>query len=138
MAIMNLDTSSKKEQRNFGFLMACAISGVSIVHWLIRGREELAVWPFIMAGVFLLLGLIFPKALEPIFVIWMKFALVVNWVMTRILLSLVWFLLITPMRVGFALRGKDPLNRTYLPEASSYWEDAEEQPDELNAYKNQF
>jgi Saxitoxin biosynthesis operon protein SxtJ len=138
VAIMNLDTGSKKEQRNFGLLMAGAISAVDILHWLIRGREELALWPFIPAGAFLLLGLIFPKGLERLFVIWMKFALLVNGVMTRVLLSLVWILLITPMRAGLALRGKDPLNRTYWPDASSYWEDAEEQPDELNDYKNQF
>lgn len=138
MAEMNVDTSSKREQRNFGLVMAAAVVVVNGIHWLIRGREDLLIWPFYIAGAFFVLGLVFPRALQPIFVLWMKFALMVNWVMTRVLLSLVWFGIVTPMRIGMSLMGKDPLKRKFLPEADSYWEDAEEHPDDLEAYKNQF
>ena len=138
MANVNIDTSSKKEQRNFGIVMAVAISLVTLIHWLIRGREELSHWPFYLAGLFLVLALILPKLLEPVFVFWMKFAVVVNWVMTRLLLSSVWFAIITPMRIGIALMGKDPLKQNYMPRAATYWEDAEEQPKDLEDYRNQF
>ena len=36
------------------------------------------------------------------------------------------------------MAGKDPLKRAWNPEATTYWEDPEEQPAELERYFNQF
>ena len=131
-----IDTSDRREQRNFGLVMAAAIVVVTLIHWALRGH--LSVWPFYVSGVFIALGLILPVALEPVFWAWMKFAEAVNWIMTRLLLSIVFFLMITPMRPLVRLFSGDPLKRRFEAEAASYWEEPEDQPDDPERYANMF
>jgi len=132
----NVDTSSKREQRNFGIVMAIAIVIVTLIHWAIRGH--LVTWTFYLAGAFLILGLVAPIVLKPVFVVWMKFALVLNWIITRVLLSIVFFLMIVPTRVGILIFSTDPLKREFLPDADTYWEEPEDQPDDPARYENLF
>ena len=133
---MDVDTSNRKEQRGFGLVMAAAIVIVTLIRWLIGGH--LATWPFYVSGAFLVLGLAMPSALKPLFVVWMKFAEVLNWIMTRVLLGAVFFLMITPMRLLMRIFSDDPLKRRFEPEAASYWEEPDEQPDDPARYKNMF
>ena len=133
---MNVDTSSRKEQRAFGLVMATAIVVVTLIHWLIRG--DLATWPFYLSGAFLILALAVPVALKPVFVVWMKFALVLNWIMTRLLLSIVFYFMITPTRALMRIFSDDPLKRRIEPDTASYWEEPDEQPDDPARYENMF
>ncbi len=116
--------------------MAAAIVVVTLVHWLIRG--DLATWPFYLAGAFGVVGLIAPPALKPIFIVWMKFALVLNWFMTRLLLSIVFYLMILPTGLFIRIFKDDPLKRKFQPDAKSYWEEPDEQPDDPARYENMF
>ena len=116
--------------------MAVAITVVTLLHWLIR--RDLATWPFYPAAAFLVLGLVAPPTLKPIFIVWMKFALVLNWIITRVLLSIIFYLMITPMRVARSLFGDDPLKREFLPDAETYWEKPEDQPDDPARYENMY
>lgn len=134
--MIDIDTSNRTEQRKFGLVMAAAVVVVSLVHWLIRGHY--AVWMLYVAAAFLLPGLLYPPVLRPIFVVWIKFALALNWVMTRLLLSIVFFGMITPLRWFFALIGKDTLDRARDPNAQTYWQDAEEQPTDPKRYFRQY
>ena len=133
---MDVDTSSRREQRNFGIVMAIAISIITLIRWAIRG--DLATWPFYLAGAFLILGLVVPIALKPIFIVWMKFALVLNWIVTRVLLSIVFYLMIVPMRGLVAIFGDDPLKRRFESDADTYWEEPDEQPEDPARYENMF
>lgn len=131
-----VDTSSRAEQRDFGLVMAAALVTVALVHWAVRGH--LAAWMIYLADAFFLLGLFAPVVLRPVFVVWMKFAAGMNWVMTRLLLSIVFFGLITPMSLWFRLRRVDPLDRSWKPDADTYWEEAEEQPNDPQRYFKQY
>lgn len=135
---MNVDTSSKKEQRNFGLVMAVAISVLGLIRWALHGFEQIPKGFFIVAAVFLVLGLVAPRVLRPVLIVWMKFALVLQWVINRVLLSLAFFLMIVPTRVILSILRKDPLNRAWDPNAASYWEEPEDQPAEFDRYLNQF
>lgn len=133
---MDIDTSDKREQRNFGLVMAVAFMVISLIRWWFSGTYSFI---FIYIAVpFAVLGLLAPRVLQPVLVVWIKFSIVLNWIMTRVLLSLVFFLMITPTRIILSLRGKDTLNRSYLPGDETYWEKPEEQPDDIEGYKNQF
>ena len=133
---MDVDTSSRREQRAFGLVMAAAIVVVTLVHWLIRG--DLATWPFYVSGAFFVLSLVAPAALKPVFVVWMKFAEVLNWIMTRLLLGIVFYLMITPTRVLMRIFSDDPLKRRFEPDAETYWEEPDEQPEDPARYENMF
>ena len=135
---MHVDTSSRREQRNFGLVMAVAIAAIGLFRWWLHGYGPLPRWFFYVAAAFGVLGLIAPWMLRPVFIVWMKFSLAVNWVMTRVLLSVAFFLIILPTRLIVVLMRKDLLNRSWDPEAASYWEEAEAQPKEFDRYLNQF
>ena len=131
-----VDTSNRSEQRDFGLVMAAALVAVALVHWAIRGH--LTAWMIYLADAFFLLGLFAPPVLRPAFIVWMKFAVGINWLMTRLLLSIVFFGMITPISLWFRLRRVDPLDRAWKPDADTYWEEAEDQPDDPQRYFKQY
>lgn len=135
---MMLDIADRKEQRKFGLLMAVAISVLGLIRWWLHGFGGLPWHFFAVAAVFGGLGLVAPGLLKPVFWAWMKFSEGLNWVMTRVLLTLAFFLLIMPTRLILVILRKDTLNRAWDPQAATYWQDPEEQPEEFDRYLNQF
>jgi hypothetical protein len=135
---MNVDIGSKKEQRKFGLVMAVAITLLGLVRWWLHGYGDLPVYFFYAAAAFGALGLVAPPLLKPVFYLWIKFGLGMNWVMTRLILLIAFWLMIVPARVLIRLFGNDPLKREFLPGSQTYWEDAEEQPETIDRYFNQF
>lgn len=109
----------KKTLRNFGllfFVVSAAMGGLS--YW--RGSSN---WRWFIggSGLFLILGLFLPFLLKPFYKAWMIFAFLLGWVMTRIIVTLTFFLIFTP--VGFVLRilGKDLLNEKIDRSVRTYW-----------------
>lgn len=134
--LLGIDTSNRKEQRKFGFVMAgaCAVIG-GVRSWLVGGFAPTF---FYIAAAFILTGVVYPRALKPVYDGWLRFALVVNWVMTRVLLTIAFYGMITPARLVLLLRRQDPLRRKWEPDSPTYWQDAEPQPDSLDRYRQQF
>jgi hypothetical protein len=135
---MRVDTSNKTLQRNFGLVLAAGIAILGLIRWIWHGFGAFPWWFFYIAAGFLVVGLAVPRVLQPLLVVWLAFGLAMNWVMTRVLLTVAFFVLFIPVRVILLLAKKDPLNRAWDPNAPSYWEEAEEQPKEFERYLNQF
>jgi len=111
--------SGTKELRSFGLLVGgvFALLGIFLT-W--RGRE--CCWLFIAAGLPLLaLGALKPSLLKPLQKAWMTLALAMGWVMTRVILSVVFYLVLTPIGLLVKLSGRDLLNLKVEPSSSSYW-----------------
>lgn len=135
---MELNIRDKKEQRKFGLVMCVAISILGLIRWAIHGFGPVPWGFFSVAAVFGVLGLLAPKVLQPIFWAWMKFSIGINWVMTRILLTISFITLIVPVRFIFLIKGDDPLKRKWDPDRESYWEEPEDQPEQFDRYLDQF
>ena len=127
---------SRAELRNFGLLMCGAFAVIGCLRWWLRGHAPAAL--FVIAMVFLVFGLVLPVVLKPVYHAWMKFALALNWVMTRVLLTIAFYGMIAPAGIIYRLVAGDPLKRKWDPAAGTYWEPPDDQPGELDAYKNQF
>lgn len=117
MQTVNLD---KQYLRKFG-LTTAAITAVLFglfLPWLFS--HDLPKWPWIIAGVLLIWALILPTTLKPIYQVWMKIGHVLGWINTRIILSILFYLLFMP--IGFIMRllGKDPLKRSLSRDKKSY------------------
>lgn len=132
----NVDTADPKQQRNFGLVMAVAFVILCAIGWWRHGYIRW--WMLAVAAAFVLAALIVPAALRPILIAWLKLSEVLNWVVTRTLLTVSFWGMIVPARLILRLRGRDPLERRWQPGQSSYWQDPEPQPADLDAYKNQF
>ena len=119
--MIDIDVKNKNEQRKFGLVMGAAFGALTLVRWS-HHRWSAGEWgapSYILLGIgaaFAVLGLAAPKALQPIFWTWIKFAIGVNWFMTRLFLSIVFFIFITPVRLVRAMIGVDALKRKLDPE----------------------
>lgn len=109
-----------RAERDFGLIVG-GIFTLLGVWWTYRGKFG-AVAPFFIGGgaLLFLLGLTFPRALVLPNRLWMKLAEVMSFVMTHIILALVFFLIVLPIGFIKRLSGWDPLGRRAKP-AASYW-----------------
>ncbi len=140
---MEVDTKDRGEQRKFGLVMAAAFAVLTLVRWGIHRWFQgewgpPSYWLLGIGAVFGVLGLVAPRSLQEVYWAWMKFALGINWVVTRVLLTVVFFLMIVPIRGLVAVFSEDPLKRELKPDAPTYWEDPEDQPNEPERYLNQY
>jgi fatty acid desaturase len=120
--IRDLDVG-KKKVRSFGYPVGGVLIALALVGlWRNGWRFTPAAYALLGAGgVLAALALAAPAVLRPVYRVWMGLALVLGFVMTRVILTLVFFLVITP--VGWIMRvlGKDPLHRRFDRSAASYW-----------------
>lgn len=77
-------------------------------------------WPWWAAAVIATLALIFPASLALLYKPWMKFAQLAQWVNTRIILLLLYYLVILPIGLLRRLLGQDSMHRKFDASAASY------------------
>lgn len=116
---MSTKQKTTKELRKFGFVMAVPLALIGGYLWW-KGRGA---YPYVLgvSGFFLLSGLLVPRLLGPIEWAWMKFAEVLGAVMTRVILTVAFFVVITPFGLLLRLLGKDLLGLRLDRGAPSYW-----------------
>ena len=112
--------TTTKQLREFGLtvggVLAVLLGG--LLPWIFH--KPLPRWPWIVGGALILFGLILPKALFPIHWVWMKFAEALGWVNSRILLTLVFYLIFTPIGWIMRLFKKDPMQNHLSREEGSF------------------
>ncbi len=110
---------SSGELRRFGFTIAIPLALLAAVGaW--RGHTLV---PTVFVGLAVALGgfaLLAPGLLGPVHKVWMGMALALGWFNTRLLLSVMYFLTMTPIGVLMRVAGRDPMNRR-LRDRQSYW-----------------
>jgi len=111
--------STSKELKSFGFtvgLVFVVLGGLLL--W--RGKGA---YPFFLAtgASLIVLGKVAPFVLKPLQRVWMTLALLLGWVMTRVLLSVFFFLVLTPISVFGRILGQRFLETSKSPSESSYW-----------------
>lgn len=111
--------ATTRDLRKFGLL----VGGVFLLlgAWLLLRHKS--AWPFLLApGVFLgCFGLLAPRALRPVYLAWMALAFSLGLVVTTVLLTLFYFLVVTPIALVARLCGQDFLAQKLDRQAQSYW-----------------
>jgi len=67
------------------------------------------------------LGLVWPRAIRPLFIGWMALAYPIGWTVSRIVLGGIFYGLFTPLAWAFRIAGRDELGLKPQPGAASYW-----------------
>lgn len=126
----------KKEIRDFGLLVGIAFIIIGAL-FLWRGK---GFWTYLMGvGVLLvLLGLIFPLVLKPVYKGWMAMARFLGGIMTYVILFLLFYIVVTPIALLYRLFNPDPLKLKFDPSVSSYWVKREVRTKEVSSYRHQF
>ena len=87
-------------------------------------NENIRVWSLIIAIIFLILGLLNSKFLTPLNKIWFKFGILLGNLVSPIVMSIVFFVIVTPTSIIMRVLGKNLLNlkkgnkKTYWVERS--------------------
>ena len=125
----------KKNLKSFGITMGLIF--LVIGGFLFFKEKEYYPVLIYLAGSFIGLGYIIPITLKPIYIIWMVFAVILGWIMTRVILSLLFYLIISP--IGFLTRifGKDFLKLT-IKNHGSYWNYRDSSIEINQDYEKQF
>ena len=127
--------NSNRDIRSFGITMGIILFIISglLMYYDKESYQLIA----IIASIFILLGFIAPILLKPIYFVWMIFAAILGWVMTRVILSLVFYLIITPIGLITRILGEDFL-ALRKKKSDSYW-NYRDSSEELNQdYEKQF
>jgi hypothetical protein len=111
---------SKADLRKFGIGLAVLLPVLffGILPWLF-GLER-AAWPWIVGGGVLLVALVFPVALRPVYRFLMWIAVPLGRFNSFLLLSLVYFIMVVPMGLLMKLFGKDPIPKKFDQSAPTY------------------
>jgi hypothetical protein len=83
------------------------------------------------------MGVAWPRLIRPVFVGWMAIAYPIGWVVSRIILGVVFYFVFTPVAWFFRLVGRDALELKSQPTATTYWHPRPKVTDK-SAYLRQF
>lgn len=128
---------TKKELRKFGLTVGgifLVLAGISF--W--RGHE---IPPVVLGALGVLLfvpGLIAPTILRPVEKGWMRFAAGLAYVNTRIILTVLYYVLFAPIGLIRRMLGKDGLNVKLGKGETSDWVKREVKPVDAAGYRMQF
>jgi hypothetical protein len=112
---------SKKELAWFGLLCLgfFGLVGLSVFHKTHALRPAVIVWVAATVGVAIYFAL--PPLRRPVYLAWMYAAYPIGWVMSYLLLAVVFFGVFTPVGLLMRLMSRDPLAREFDRSASTYW-----------------
>lgn len=128
--------SGRKELREFGITIG-SILVVIAGAMLWRGRGS-CLHIFAIGGLFIALGIFSPSWLKPLQKLWMSFAVVLGFFMSRVILFLLFYGVITPIGFMMKIAGKDPLDERIDTKRTSYWNKRPEEAKNRESYEKQF
>ena len=116
----------RNELRTFGWTVGGAFLCLAGVLWW-RGHDAARDVLGGIGAALVFWGTIYPSALREVHAGWLRFAHGLGWFNTRVLLSLFYYAIVSPVGLGMRLFGRDPLDRKWSSDQPSYWIRREEQ-----------
>jgi len=106
--------------RKFGITTGLIVAGLFGIFFPWLFEAGFVIWPWILCGLLIAMGLLTPMALGPVYHWWMRFGLMISRFTTPLIMGLVFFLVITPMAIFMKLLGKDAMRRKLAKDESTY------------------
>lgn len=91
-----------------------------------------------IGGLFVILAVIAIPVLRPFHKLWMMLALLMGFVMSRVILTILYYFVLTPIGLIAKLIGKKFMPLTYDKNAITYWEKRENTVKQKIDYERQF
>jgi len=118
--------------RSFGIVFGILFLILSLYPLL--NDDNLNLIFLIFSIIFFVLGLINSKILSPLNFAWFKFGIILGKIVSPIIMSLIFFIIVTPIGLLMKLLKKDVLDLNFNNE-NTYWK---KKTDSKNSMKNQF
>ena len=133
-----LGKSLREHVKEFSCVMALVLSLVSC--YIAWHRGSLATVLALIATGFVLvfLGYRYPRILHPVWKSWMSMAMGIGVVMTFLLLTLGWTLVLSPFALVARFAGKRMMDLSYAKPVSTYWEARDTKLDDFSLLERQY
>ena len=118
--------------KSFGIVFFIVFFLISL--YPLTNQENIRVWSLIISLIFLILGLLNSKILNPFNKLWFKFGMILGRIISPIIMSIIFFLVVTPIALIMKLLKKDLLNLKFN-KTNTYWI---EKSGPKSKMKNQF
>lgn len=127
--------ATRKNLKSFGLILGGILLAIAATGWW-KGKPTYPYWlsaglPIFMIAVF------YPLILGPLYKAWMTVAMIIGWVLTRAILTVLFYAIITPLGIINRLAGKNILADKPGNQSTTYWiKRTTKRPKEQ--YENQF
>ena len=105
--------------KSFGVVFFIVFIIISL--WPLLNGGQIKIWFFLTALVFLVLGLINSKLLNPLNRLWFRFGMLLGAIIAPVVMGIVFFLVVTPTGLIMKILGKDLLGKKFKKNNKSYW-----------------
>jgi hypothetical protein len=111
--------SDKKELRKFGYTIGIALLVIGTV--LLYFAKPVNTYFIIFGFLLCFIGLISPTLLKPVHKVWMSLSIVLGFIMTRVILTILFYFVLMPLRFIARIFGKRFIDLNFKEKADSYW-----------------
>jgi Saxitoxin biosynthesis operon protein SxtJ len=110
---------------------------VGVYRYVARGQHQVGLAVGVMAVAIGVMGLIKPAAVRWLFVGATLLAFPIGWVVSQIMLAVMFYSIITPLALLFRLQGRDLLARKRAPNRATFWT-PKRTPEDMRGYFRQY
>ena len=129
---MNQNDVKIGSNKSFGIVFFIVFLLISL--YPLTNHENIRIWSLIISLIFLILGPLNSKILNPFNKLWFKFGMILGRIISPIIMSIIFFLVVTPIGLIMKLLKKDLLNLKFN-KTNTYWI---EKSGPKSKMKNQF
>ena len=104
--------------KSFGIVFSIFFLVISI--YLFLNKYPFYYWSLFVSIIFLILGLMNSKILSPLNLLWFKFGILIGKIVSPVVMSIIFFLVVTPISILLKIFGKDVLNLKFNNN-KTYW-----------------
>jgi hypothetical protein len=128
--------SEKSDLRKFGLTVGIVLMIIAgLLFWKTKESSQIF---FGVGAIILLTTITIPVILKPVYSIWMVLGIIIGWIMTRLILSLLFYIIFTSIGLTSRLFGKQFLELRWDKSKESYWNFRTNEHQKKENYENQF
>jgi hypothetical protein len=125
-----------RELRKFGLTVGGVFVAIGLIFFLRqKPSSPFLLWPGVALIIF---GAAAPRILKYLYIAWMSLALTLGFIMSYVILTLFFFVIVTPIALLARLIGKDFLTRKLDKQATTYWIRCDTEAKAPASYERQF
>jgi len=122
MALIDVNWNPPPRQlRQFAGLFLVVFGGLGTLAYFDDKRLLVSQILWGLSAVVGITGLIFPPLVRPVYVVMMAVALPIGFVVSSVLMVVIYYLILTPIGLAMRLFGYDPLRRRSRDAVKSFW-----------------
>ena len=139
MSVVQINTNpTRRELNQFGFIWLGFLAFFGVIAYFKFGSPLVARWLWVAAVVVPILGWLVPAFMRLVFLGMSYLAWPIGFVVSHVVLAVVYYLVLTPIGLLTRLFGYDSMKRKFDPEAKSYWIERRREAVDTKRYFRQF